>query len=158
MEENLHRMIQLAEESFGMAADPAQLTVDEAARAKLLRLHPRTMGEVRNAQGPIAWTLVIPTTLPLMEGFLSGRLTERDFFESTPESAIFEAVYLCSALVLPEFRHQGIARRLLVESLEAICAVHPIKDLFYWAFSGAGGRLAEAVAVEFGRPIHCRAR
>lgn len=158
MEKNLQRMIQLADESFGMHQDPAQLSVDEAVRARLLRLHPQTMGEARDEDGPIAWTLVIPTTRSLMEAFLAEKITEMELFKLTPEGATFDAVYLCSALVLPEHRQQGVSKRLLCDSLRSICAEHPIKELFYWTFSGAGERLAESIAAEFGLPIRCRPR
>jgi len=158
MEKNFLRMIQLADECFGNFQDPTQLAVDEEVRARLGRLHAATMAEEKTLDGPIAWTLVIPTTLDLMEAFLAESITEQGLYEATPEGAPYQAVYLCSALVLPEHRRQGIAQRLIRESLQAICAEHPIQALFYWSFSEVGESLAQRLAKEFSLPLRCRPR
>ena len=158
MEKNLLRMLELADRCFGAERDPDQLSVDEAVRARLRQLHPATLGEVRDGDGPFAWTLVIPTTRSLMEAFLGGGITERGLFEATPEAGPYQVVYLCAALVLPEHRRQGLARRLLCGSVDAIRAGHPITDLFSWAFSPEGERLSRAVAADLHLPLRLRAR
>ena len=156
MEKNYLRMIELADACFGNFQDPSQISVDDGVRERLHRLHPRSMAEERNEDGPIAWTLVIPTTQALMEAFLDGSITEKGLLDATPEQIPYEAVYLCSALVLPEHRRQGIADRLICGSLGAIQAGNPIQTLFYWAFSAEGTRLAEAVARTLGLPLRGR--
>lgn len=153
MEANLRRMIQLADECFDTRHDPAQLSVDEAVMEGLRRLHPQAIAEARNQDGPIAWTLVIPTTRTLMEGFLEGRLSERELFAATPEGVAYDAVYLCSALVLPEHRRHGIALRLICDSLLTIRSTHPVQALFFWGFSEEGECLAQAVAKEMDLPL-----
>ena len=153
---NLDRMIQLAEDSFAMRNDPTQLAVTEATMERLAKLHPNTLAEEATADGPVAWALVIPTTDDLMKSFLEKKTNERELFERTLQGMNFTAIYLCSALVLPEYRRKGLAKKLLSASVSAIQKDHPIGELFYWAFSPEGRKLAESIASEFMLPLHER--
>lgn len=146
-------MLQLAEEFFEVKNDPEQLSIDENVLKLLHDIHPATTGEKSTEEGPVAWTIVIPTTYEVMNKFLRGELNERELFEHTLNDAAFEAVYLCSALVLPEYRGKGFAKELACNSIKAIRNDHPIKQLYYWEFSGEGTKLAEAVAKEVGLPL-----
>lgn len=156
MQPNLERMIQLAQRVFDMEHDPEQLSVDEAVLARLRRLHPACLTEETEAEGPVAWILVFPTTSSLMEAFLDGRISEQQLFEATPEAGPYQAVYLCSALVLPERQRQGLARRLLGQALRSIAQDHPIQALFHWPFSPEGRVLAQAVAQDLQFPLRER--
>lgn len=158
MEPKLRRLIALAESFFDVANDPDQLAVDEAVLGRLRALHPATVGEAADADGPHAWTLVIPATREVMEPFLAGALSERQLFEATHPGDPFDAVYLCSALVLPEYRGAGIAKGLLCASIRAIRRDHPISVLCFWPFSPEGEHLAAAVAAEVGLPLAARRR
>ena len=150
MNENLARMIALAESTFDVRNDPSQLSINEGVIDKLKSIHPKTLNEETDANGPIAWILVIPTTEKIMREFLDGWINEGEILEKTLSETRFESVYLCSALVLPEFRNKGLARKLTLAAVNSIRATHPIKFLFYWPFSKGGEALAEAVAWESG--------
>ncbi len=54
-DDNLQRMMRLAEEFFETKNDPDQISVTEVIRDRLHELHPSTMSEKRNENGPIAW-------------------------------------------------------------------------------------------------------
>lgn len=153
---NYDRMMQLADQVFAMHADPAQLQVDANVLERLQRIHPATRGEVADADGPIAWVLLIPTTRPLMEDFLAGSLTEQELYDRTPEGATYAAVYLCSVLVLPEHQHKGLAKRATLDCLARIQNDHPIVALFCWPFTTGGEALAKVVAAKAGWPLHIR--
>jgi hypothetical protein len=155
-DDNLKRMIALAEEFFDVKNDPDQIAVDEGTRTRLLSIHPNTMTEVRNEDGPIVWILVIPTTTDIMEQFLGRRMSERELLQKTAPGNGFEAVYLCSALVLPEHRRKGLARRSAVQAVREIQREHSIKQLFAWTFSPEGERLAVSIARELGLPLRLR--
>jgi len=155
-ENNRERMIRLAEEFFDMKNDPEQLAVDDAVIAKLSRMHPRALSEERDANGPVAWILVVPTTVPLMEAFLRASINERELFERTPVDVAYDALYLCSALVLPERRGEGLARALTLSAVGEIRRDHPLRALFYWGFSGGGDALAASVARASGLPLYRR--
>jgi GNAT superfamily N-acetyltransferase len=152
----LERMIRLAEESFAAKDDPEQISVDEKTRLLLKRIHPATLVERTTEEGPIAWVLVIPTSTDVMYRFLDATINERQVLEQTLPGMRYEALYLCSALVLPEYRTHGIAKEAALESLKAIRRKHPIQALYYWAFSREGELLAESVAREAHLPLFKR--
>jgi GNAT superfamily N-acetyltransferase len=155
-QENLERMIKLAEEFFEMKNDPAQITVTDETRALLNKIDPATMSEISTENGPIAWVLVIPTTRVVMEQFISKEINERDLLAKTPPGATYDAIYLCSALVLPEFRGKGLAKQLASSAIKSIIIRHPIRHLFYWGFSLEGQKLASSLAHQFGLPLSQR--
>jgi hypothetical protein len=88
-------MIDLANESFRTEEDSSQLRVTEGVRERLLRIHPCTLSEESDADGPIAWVLVIPTTHDLAGQFVEGQISERELFEKSPEGVSYDALYLC---------------------------------------------------------------
>ncbi|MCU0454414.1 MAG: GNAT family N-acetyltransferase [Bacteroidetes bacterium] len=153
---NVGRMIALAEEVFGMRSDTDQISVDQEVVARLEAIHPATMGEMADENGPIAWMLAIPTSREVMEQFLSKRISERQILERTSSGVEATAIYLCSALVLPEHRGKGYAKRLALDAIRAIRKEHPIETLYVWSFSDEGLALAQKVAREAGLPLRER--
>ena len=155
-EDNLQRMIELADEFFETRNDPNQISVTEEVMSMLQKIHPATLSEKRDENGPIVWILVLPTTHWLMEEFVAERINERELLEKTPIGASYDAVYLCSALVLPEYRGKGWARNLTAGAVKSIQSDHPIQHLFYWPFSEEGEKLANSVSRELGLPLRLR--
>ncbi len=153
MANNYERMIQLVTEFFDVKNDPEQLDVDEAVIAHLHELHPATLSEVATEDGPIVWILVIPTLHRVMERFISGGISEKGLVDETPVGVAYDAIYLCSASVLPEYRHKGLAKKTTIEAINAIRDDNPVKSLFYWPFSEEGRKLAEAVAAAAELPL-----
>jgi len=149
-------MIRLAEEFFDMKNGPEQISVDGESMARLKEIHPATMSEEKEENGPIAWILVIPTAHELMEAFIQGEINERELLDRTLPGGVYDALYLCSALVLPEYRGKGLARRVTSRAISAIRRDHPLRSLFYWSFSGAGDALAASVARECGLRLYRR--
>ena len=149
---NFERMIQLAEEVFATKSDPDQLDVDEQVIGRLKQLHPATMSEY-NDNGPVVWILVIPTTLDIMHRFISKDITEQQLLDLTPLNGQYNAIYLCSAMVLDEYRGKGIAKRLTIEAIESIRKDHSVKALFVWPFSEGGDALAARIADVEGLPL-----
>lgn len=149
-------MIALADEVFATKHDPSQLDVDEEVIEQLLAIHPATVSEFADEHGPAAWLIVIPTSLALMEQFLRKELTERELFEQTRGVKNFEAVYLCSALVLKEYRRKGISKSLALRSIETIRKEHAIQAVFNWAFSVEGDKASEEIASLLGLPLYKR--
>ena len=113
---------------------------------KLQAIHPATLSEYNEGEGPAVWVLVIPTTRTVMDDFIARRITEQQLLERTTPGQICEAIYLCSATVLPEYRRRGLALRLCTEAINAIRAEHPITALYVWPFTAEGKMLAERVA------------
>ena len=153
---NYERMILLADEVFSSRTDPHQLNVNENVMEHLQLIHSDTISEYDDGNGPVCWILCIPTTLDLMNKFINKEISERELYELTPLNTKYEAIYLCSALLLEEFRRKGIAQRLGVSAIENIKIDHPIKSLFFWSFSKEGEKLAEKVSSLIGLPLYNR--
>jgi len=150
---NRARMIKLAEEFFDMKNDPAQLSVDEDTMKRLLEINPSTLSEKTDENGPIAWMLIIPTTKKVMDDFLTRKITEKEILDRTPLGEKYDTIYLCSALVLPEYRGRGLAKQMILHAIQSILNQHPIQSLFMWSFSTEGKSLANWVANELNLPL-----
>jgi GNAT superfamily N-acetyltransferase len=153
---NFERMIQLADDVFAVKSDPSQLDINPGVRKRLLEIHPSTMSEQIDGDGPVAWVLLIPTTIELMNRFLAKNISEKELFELTPLNARYDAIYLCSALVLDEYRRKGITRNLALKAIEQIKEQHRLNAAFVWAFSPEGDLAAESIARLAGLPLFKR--
>jgi hypothetical protein len=147
---NFSRMMQIIDETFSTREDPDQLQVDESVIARLNELHPATLSEYNEGNGPIVWVLIIPTTTDLMEEFLNDEISEQQLFERTQPGMDFDCVYLCSATVLPEYRRKGLAKKMTVEAIRKVMKDFEIETLFVWPFSEGGVELAKKIAAEVG--------
>jgi hypothetical protein len=150
------RMIQLSDDVFSSRIDPDQLNINENVMEHLQLIHPDTISEYDDGNGPVCWILCIPTTLDLMTQFINHKISERQLYELTPLNTKYEAIYLCSALLLEEFRGKGIAQGLAIKAIESIKLDHSIKALFLWAFSKEGEKLAEKISGLIGLPLYKR--
>ncbi len=153
MSDNFERMLELVNDAFNTRNDPDQISVTEDEQKKLHLIHPATLSELANEDGPIVWILIIPTTNAIKNSFIKGDITERQLLEETMPGIPFETIYLCSATVLPEFRGKGLAKQVTMDAVKRICDIHPIRSLFYWPFSEGGRMLAESIAALTGLPL-----
>jgi len=153
MSNNFERMIQLVNSFFDSRNDPDQLDVDEEVIARLKTIHPATMAEYNEGQGPIVWILLIPTTLQVMQDFIAEKISEKELYENTHPGDTYEAIYMCSASVLPEYRKKGLAKQTGLQAMQAIIKDHPIQALYYWPFSPEGQILANSAAKHLGLPL-----
>jgi ribosomal protein S18 acetylase RimI-like enzyme len=150
---NFERMLQLADEVFDAKSDSAQIQVNEEVLNHLQEIHPACVSGEENENGPIAWMLLVPTTQSLMDLFLSGKISEQLLYEQTSLNVTYDAIYLCSAMVLPEYRRKGLAKKLLINAIASISKDHPIKNLFVWTFSKEGLLLSQAIAEAVNLPL-----
>jgi GNAT superfamily N-acetyltransferase len=153
---NFERMIQLAEDVFDAKHDPEQLDVNDEVIKRFQQIHPATVSEYDEGDGPIAWVLLLPTTIELMNQFLDHSISEKELFYRTPLNIPYEAIYLCSGMVLEEYRRQGIAKRLAIAAIEKMRKDHPIQYLFTWPFTREGDMAAAALAKATGLPLYER--
>ncbi|HNQ59828.1 MAG TPA: GNAT family N-acetyltransferase [Bacteroidales bacterium] len=153
---NYERMLKLVDEVFATSSDPNQIRVTPEVMDRLKEMHPSTFAEYSDSNGPVAWIMIIPSTLELMNCFVKGEISENELFELTPSNISYEALYLCSALVLEEYRRQGIAKRLILQAVENIRQQFPIKALFVWPFTKEGELIAENIARKVSLPLYKR--
>ena len=149
MPTHLQQMLQLVDEFFSVKNDPSQLDVTPIVMEQLNELHPLTLSEEVIGDGPVCWILLIPSTLKTMEEFISGKISESDILNHSIEekktSNNFEAIYLCSAIVLPEFRKKGIAKKVTLEAVAAMRKDFDIKFVYSWPFSEEGKKLSALI-------------
>jgi ribosomal protein S18 acetylase RimI-like enzyme len=158
MSPNEARMYELIDDVFDTQNDSTQLRFSESDIEKLNSLSPHTLQEASNEDGPFAWISVFPTSLELMNQFLSEQINERQLFDLTNKEDKNDVVYLCSAIVLPEFRNQGLALKLTIQAVEALQLSYPIRVALVWPFSDSGLRLAEKAAEACGLTLQARTR
>lgn len=91
-----------------------------------------------------------------MNRFLENEISEKELFDLTPLDTTYEAVYLCSALVLEEYRRKGITKQLALTAIENMHKDYPLKAAFVWAFSPEGDMAAEKIAGLAGMPLYKR--
>ncbi len=75
---NYERLLALADEVFATKLDPDQLDVNEEIIEQLLEIHPAAVLEFSDENGPLAWLIVLPASIALMELFINGKITERE--------------------------------------------------------------------------------
>lgn len=153
---NYERLVRLADEVFAVKNDPSQLNVDQDVIKRLQQIHPGTVSEYDEGNGPVAWVLVIPTTAEIMSRFIVGEISEKELYDLTPAGARYESIYLCSALVLEEFRRKGIAKQLAIRAINEIRSTHPINSMFVWPFTMEGNLAAEMIASLSNLPLYKR--
>jgi hypothetical protein len=143
---NLHKMLQLSEAVFNAKADARQIAFTPQDMQHLSSIHPLTLNEKSNEDGPICWVTIIPTSLDIMKQFLSGEIHEKELLNLTHSKTAFEAIYLCSALTLPEYRNQHITFKLALDSIQNIAKDAEIQYLFAWPFSKEGKSLCDKIS------------
>ena len=155
---NFERLVKLADEVFAVKSDPSQLDVNPEVLERLQKMHPATVSAFDLGNGPVAWVLLIPTTLEMMNRFLDYQISEKELFNLTPLNTTYDAIYMCSALVLEEYRRKGITKNLAMSAIEIIRKKHPLKAAFVWVFSPEGDWAAETIARLAKLPLYKRVK
>ncbi len=146
MQPNLIKLLDLVDRIFQTRNDPTQIGFSDQDMAKMSRLHTACLQEAENEEGPIAWVAVIPTSQSLMHEFIDKAISERELFDLTTPETPKQVVYLCSAIVLPEFRASGVAMKLSLNAIHAMQQQWKISAAFVWPFSNDGEMLARSIA------------
>ncbi len=150
------KILKISEEFYGTASDPDQMPVSKESALKLQSIHPDTIAYKLDKVGnPIAWVVVLPTSLGGMTLFLSKQISERELFEKAVLEKKFEALYLCGAFVLPEYRRQGHARELTLGAISKLSS-GKILSLYSWIYSDEGAQLISNLSKELGRSVVTR--
>jgi len=156
MQPNLTRMLEIIDTVFQTNSDPNQLNIDETIIEGLKSIHPSTVTELANEDGPYMWMIVIPSTQKDMQEFLEKKIHETELYERASGAESYDALYLCSAITLPEFRNQGLSKQTILDAIRSIMNDYPIKSLFVWNFSKEGDHLSSAIAEELNLPLFHR--
>lgn len=152
--ETLKKIIKITEDFYGTESDPNQIPVTEESSDKLLSINTDTvLYRTDKNQNPVACVVVIPTSKKTMKKFLNKEITEKELLDIAVSEKKGEALYLCSAFVVPEFRRKGYAIRLLLEAIEKLSNKQQKIPLYYWGYSKEGKGLAQNLSKIVGRDL-----
>ncbi|MEK7585183.1 MAG: GNAT family N-acetyltransferase [Patescibacteria group bacterium] len=151
--ETLEKIRRISEKFFGTQSDPDQMPVNQESADKLHAIHPDTIiYKFDGPRNPIAWSVVVPTSIGVMNGFLNKEISEKELLDMATEEKKFEALYLCAVFVLPEYRGKGYAKQLLTESIDKL-SKGKVLPLYCWIYSKEGAGLINLLSQELGREI-----
>lgn len=142
----LDKMLDVAEQFFGTESDSQQMPIKKESFYKLQRLHPKTVIYKLENEEPISWVVILPTTIELMEKFLGGEINERELLDLTKPQDKYEALYLCAAFTLPDYRRKGYVLEMFKEAVKNIPHTENVK-LFAWPFSREGKEIIKKLNV-----------
>ena len=149
------RSIEMSGEIFATEAAPDQMQASEENFEKLKFLDPNTLlYEV--IEGDLAAGVGVgPTSLETMEAFLSHQISAQKLLDITEKQDQYPSLYLCAAAVLPQYRRQGIAMKLLKEVITRMSTTKDVL-LYAWPTSSEGRSLVEKFKKETGKVIRIR--
>jgi len=141
-----------AEEFFGTQHDPSQIPVNLASYNKLVKLWPGAFSyDLRNNE-PVSWVVVVPTSQTLMHQFLHKAITERQLLAYTAPAKVYACLYLCSVFTMPAFRRQGLAFKLLLESIKH-APIDSGAPIFAWSTTQAGEEFIKKLESVLGKKV-----
>ncbi len=146
---------EITEKYFGTQNDPDQIPINRDSLEKFYALSSYCLNCAYEGDKPVSWTVSIPTSLKLMNDFLEQRITEKELFNQT-QTGDNEALYICSAFTVPEFRGKGIAKVLLTEQTQAFLSDNPNMEVFTWIWSNEGDKLVKSLPDEIADKVKFR--
>lgn len=160
-EEDLKRLRKMLEDYFHTEEDPEQMQIGKDTRSNWIKNKiPECARTIKWQDEVVGSTLVLPATLALMQDFISGRINEEQLAAQIETENIayanMQAIYICSLFVTTEHRGQHLTAKAVSQSIQDIMPKDKKLCLFYWAYSPAGKKIAEKVAVELGLEIFAR--
>jgi hypothetical protein len=153
---NYNRMLKIIEDVFTSRIHSNQIQVTENDIEKLYNIHPSTLTELSDENGPTCWILIIPTTNNNMIDFINDKISEQQLLDKTNSDEILNCLYLCSAITLPEYRNKDITLNACLESAKKIINDFPIESLYVWPLSIEGKTLASKISKQLNLPLHLK--
>lgn len=152
--EQLEKMNAMAIELFHTENDDTQASPTLEKSLQVINKEKYNFISVNNDKDePIAWSLVMPTSLEVMDNFLSEEITERELLEISRTDNKFEALYLFSVIVLPEYRRKGLGQFLFKTQIEYFKERYDITEVYSWWFSEEGKKLGDSLEKDLGIEI-----
>jgi hypothetical protein len=155
-EELRQKGLEMAESIFETDAHPDQMQATPENFQKLKSLDVNSiLYQVKDDNEPIAWVVVMPTQRAVAEKFITGTINEQEFLDNTEPAESYDAVYICAAATLPEYRRKGVASDLVKTALYRL----PLKvdyEIYSWPTSAEGAEGLKKLGQKTGKVIHTR--
>jgi hypothetical protein len=143
-EEDFFKMEKYALEEFGIP-DENMIPPDLENDLRVQSLEKRNFVCYKKNSIPIAWSLVLPTSKNIKDRFLKREINEKQLLGESIKNPSFESLYLFAAIVLPEYRMQGLAGNLMSYQIKYFQDKYKITDFFAWVFTIEGERLIKSL-------------
>jgi hypothetical protein len=154
--EILDQLEQVAEEYFDTSHHQDQMPVNEETQRKLSSLTPYWV-QYATSDGikVISSIVVVPTQKELALKFVNKEISEKQLMDLSQPAEKYSALYLCSGITLPEYRRQGLVKKLFQETIKYIPLT---KDalFFAWPTTELGNQVVEHERLESEIPILIR--
>lgn len=146
-------MLRYGEDFFKTQSDPDQIPVSKESLDSVLRLHPSSVQvKVNDAGELVGWATIVPTQREVLSYFLHGKYSEKDLLMLSKYQKKYEALYLCSAFVVPSERGKGYAVSMLLEAIEKIpLQRNPVYGA--WLYSNEGVSVVKKAQSALGKTI-----
>ena len=152
----LEKTLEIAEKFYGTSSDPEQIPITKDSFVRLMSIHQEAIKlETDGDDNPISWVVVVPTSKENMELFLENKVNEKELFDKAVDEKSFEALYLCSAFTIPEYRGMGYAKKLLMDAINEFASEKSV-ELYAWVYSKEGESLIKALIKDLDREIKIR--
>ena len=143
---------------FDTAHNQDQIPVNEESTEKLNRLTPYWIHyalDPHDDKKVVSSIVIVPTQKEVALKFLDKEINEKQLLEMSEPSEHYSALYFCSAITLPEYRKQGIAKKLMQEVIPKI----PLTEdaiFLVWPTTKLGNQFIDGVKTLAGVPILIR--
>lgn len=138
-------------EEFNVDKDLEQIQSESISWERLINCECEQECIIKESERVLGSSYIILTSNELADKFLSAEINENDLLLNSRKIKKFDCIYLCSAIILPEFRNKGFifesSKRVIANSIEEFGMQFP--KLFYWPFSNIGEKLSKKIANYF---------
>lgn len=111
----------IAEGLFDTGHSEDQIPIEEATVVKMDLLTRDWLVCVLDEKGnPISWVMIVPTQKELAKKFINKEISEKELFVETEFAEQYDALYLCSAITIPEFQKRGLVTLLTLGLIQKI--------------------------------------
>lgn len=159
-DDDYKKLLQILEGCFGTHSDPEQMAINESAGFWIKTTIPECSKIIKCGDEIVGSSFVFPTGLDLMNDFLANRINEAQLAQKTQSQNIqydtMEAIYLCSAFIVPAHRGKNLSVESIVKSIQEIMPKNKPLPLFYWPYSLAGEAVASKVAAILNLPLFAK--
>jgi len=129
--------------------DSNQWVSDFKTNNKIIKTFKYSLIIFKDEELIIGYSLVIPSNKKLMIDFLTNKINETQLIKSNLKNVNllnFQTLYLCAAIILPEYRNQGYAKKGVLKSINYYKKSNKNIVLFSWSYSKSGNQLLQAIS------------
>ncbi len=138
---------EMVKKYFKTDENPEQMPPTKETQDFLYKSCQGYMNVLKDDDKVVGFMLLLPARKELMNDFISKKINEVTLFERimrSPMDKIPQTIYLCSTIVLEDYRGKGFAVEGTLKILDKFKKNKPI--LFSWSISPEGDNMAKKIS------------